>query len=113
MKNEATAGSGSADAGADLVLHASDLTLRFGGLTVLDKVDVRMRRGEVLAVIGPNGAGKTSLFNSLTGAYTAGGGRSSSAPRTATRSRCSAASPTSSTGWAWRARSRTSGCSRR
>ncbi|MBM9622188.1 ABC transporter ATP-binding protein [Streptomyces zhihengii] len=70
VKNEATAGSGSADAGADLVLHASDLTLRFGGLTVLDKVDVRMRRGEVLAVIGPNGAGKTSLFNSLTGAYT-------------------------------------------
>ncbi|MFP1623799.1 ATP-binding cassette domain-containing protein [Streptomyces sp. 5K101] len=70
VKNEATAGAEPSAAGADLVLQASELTLRFGGLTVLDKVDVRMRRGEVLAVIGPNGAGKTSLFNSLTGAYT-------------------------------------------
>ncbi|MFF8385372.1 ABC transporter ATP-binding protein [Streptomyces kanasensis] len=55
---------------AEPVLQATDVTLRFGGLTVLDKVDMSMRRGEVLAVIGPNGAGKTSFFNSLTGAYT-------------------------------------------
>ncbi|MFJ8695234.1 ABC transporter ATP-binding protein [Streptomyces roseolilacinus] len=54
----------------ELVLRVTDVTLRFGGLTVLDKVDMSMRRGEVLAVIGPNGAGKTSFFNSLTGAYT-------------------------------------------
>ncbi|CAL9287012.1 ABC transporter ATP-binding protein [Streptomyces sp. SudanB25_2051] len=54
----------------DLVLQVTDVTLRFGGLTVLDKVNMSMRRGEVLAVIGPNGAGKTSFFNSLTGAYT-------------------------------------------
>jgi branched-chain amino acid transport system ATP-binding protein len=53
----------------DEVLVASDVTLRFGGLTSLDRVSLRMRRGEILAVIGPNGAGKTSLFNSLTGAY--------------------------------------------
>ncbi|OEJ96691.1 ABC transporter ATP-binding protein [Streptomyces thermolilacinus] len=54
----------------ELVLRVTDVTLRFGGLTVLDKVNMSMRRGEVLAVIGPNGAGKTSFFNSLTGAYT-------------------------------------------
>ncbi|WP_052851748.1 ABC transporter ATP-binding protein [Streptomyces avicenniae] len=53
----------------DLVLDTSNVTLRFGGLTSLDSVALRMRRGEILAVIGPNGAGKTSLFNSLTGAY--------------------------------------------
>lgn len=60
----------SAVAGEELVLRVTDVTLRFGGLTVLDKVNMSMRRGEVLAVIGPNGAGKTSFFNSLTGAYT-------------------------------------------
>ncbi|SFC83262.1 ABC transporter ATP-binding protein [Streptomyces aidingensis] len=57
------------------VLEVSGVTLRFGGLTSLDRVDLRMRRGEVLAVIGPNGAGKTSLFNSLTGAYVPQEGR--------------------------------------
>jgi branched-chain amino acid transport system ATP-binding protein len=55
---------------AEPVLQVTGVTLRFGGLTVLDNVDMSMRRGEVLAVIGPNGAGKTSFFNSLTGAYT-------------------------------------------
>jgi branched-chain amino acid transport system ATP-binding protein len=54
---------------AGSVLEVSDLTLRFGGLTSLDKVNLRHERGEVLAVIGPNGAGKTSLFNCLTGVY--------------------------------------------
>jgi branched-chain amino acid transport system ATP-binding protein len=51
------------------VLEVEDVTLRFGGLTSLDKVSLRHERGEVLAVIGPNGAGKTSLFNCLTGVY--------------------------------------------
>ena len=52
------------------VLEVEALTLRFGGLTSLDSVDLYQDRGEILAVIGPNGAGKTSLFNCLTGVYT-------------------------------------------
>ncbi|MCX2969014.1 MULTISPECIES: ABC transporter ATP-binding protein [Streptomyces] len=65
----------------DLVLDASGITLRFGGVTSLDGVELGMRRGEILAVIGPNGAGKTSLFNSLTGAYVPQEGRITYRPR--------------------------------
>ncbi|WP_049570321.1 ABC transporter ATP-binding protein [Streptomyces sp. SBT349] len=63
------------------VLDASGITLRFGGLTSLDNVALRMAHGEILAVIGPNGAGKTSLFNSLTGAYIPQEGRITFRPR--------------------------------
>jgi branched-chain amino acid transport system ATP-binding protein len=52
------------------LLTVRGVTLRFGGLTSLSEVDLRLERGEILAVIGPNGAGKTSLFNCLTGVYT-------------------------------------------
>ena len=55
---------------AEVVYDVKDVTLRFGGVTSLNKVSLQMHRGEILAVIGPNGAGKTSLFNSLTGVYT-------------------------------------------
>ena len=53
----------------DPVITVADVTLRFGGVTSLDRVSMELGRGEILAVIGPNGAGKTSLFNSLTGVY--------------------------------------------
>lgn len=77
----AVAPAGGSGAGVDNVLEASGVTLRFGGLTSLDNVELRMRRGEVLAVIGPNGAGKTSLFNSLTGVYKPQEGRITFLPR--------------------------------
>jgi branched-chain amino acid transport system ATP-binding protein len=54
----------------EIVFDVDHVTLRFGGVTSLNDVSLRMYRGEVLAIIGPNGAGKTSLFNSLTGVYT-------------------------------------------
>jgi ABC-type branched-subunit amino acid transport system ATPase component len=43
------------------------LTVRFGGLTALDAVDVALEEGEVLGLIGPNGSGKTTFFNAVTG----------------------------------------------
>jgi len=62
--------SGTAGAPRDVIYDVDGVTLRFGGVTSLNNVSLKMYRGEILAVIGPNGAGKTSLFNSLTGVYT-------------------------------------------
>ncbi|MFW6147616.1 MAG: ABC transporter ATP-binding protein [Thermodesulfobacteriota bacterium] len=50
-------------------LEVKDLSLSFGGVVAIDKVDVSVQTGELLAIIGPNGAGKTSLLNSITGYY--------------------------------------------
>jgi ABC-type branched-subunit amino acid transport system ATPase component len=42
---------------------------RFGGLAVIEGLDLRVDEGEIVSVIGPNGAGKTTLFNLITGVY--------------------------------------------
>jgi branched-chain amino acid transport system ATP-binding protein len=52
---------------ADLAIE--HLTLRFGGLTVLDNVSLAVEQGELFALIGPNGAGKTSVLNCISGVY--------------------------------------------
>ena len=50
-------------------LEVKKLTLKFGGITALSRIDLLVRTGELVAVIGPNGAGKTSLLNCITGYY--------------------------------------------
>ncbi|MDM0077540.1 ABC transporter ATP-binding protein [Variovorax sp. J2P1-59] len=49
------------------LLEARDLTVRFGGLTAVDAVSVRLHAGELVGIIGPNGAGKTTFFNAISG----------------------------------------------
>jgi branched-chain amino acid transport system ATP-binding protein len=49
------------------LLEIAGLTRRFGGLTAVDALDLRVNQGELVSVIGPNGAGKTTLFNLVTG----------------------------------------------
>jgi branched-chain amino acid transport system ATP-binding protein len=50
-------------------LEVKNLTLKFGGITALNKIDLSVHSGELVAIIGPNGAGKTSLLNCITGYY--------------------------------------------
>jgi branched-chain amino acid transport system ATP-binding protein len=57
------------------ILRAESLTVRFGGLTALNGVDVQVQRGEIRAIIGPNGAGKSTFFNCLTGVLRPTSGR--------------------------------------
>ncbi|EHK65785.1 ABC transporter ATP-binding protein [Achromobacter arsenitoxydans] len=52
---------------SDLLLAATAVTRRFGGLTAVNGVSLGLRRGEVHAVIGTNGAGKSTLINILSG----------------------------------------------
>ncbi len=55
----------------DAVLSLQKVTMRFGGVTALNAVDIDVYPGEILALIGPNGAGKTTVFNVVTGVYQA------------------------------------------
>ena len=59
---------------SDKLLDLRGVSMAFGGLKVIDGLDIHIDEGEIVSVIGPNGAGKTTLFNLVTGVYEPTGG---------------------------------------
>ncbi len=51
------------------LLELNQMTIRFGGLTAVSKLDLIVNEHELVGLIGPNGAGKTTVFNIVTGVY--------------------------------------------
>lgn len=51
------------------LLKLENVTIRFGGLTAVSKLNFHLDEHELVGLIGPNGAGKTTVFNLITGVY--------------------------------------------
>jgi branched-chain amino acid transport system permease protein len=50
----------------ELILEATGLTKRYGGIVANNNIDFSVKRGELRGIIGPNGAGKSTFFKMLT-----------------------------------------------
>lgn len=54
---------------AEPILRVRELTVSFGGLVAVNKLDMEIRKNQIFGLIGPNGAGKTTVFNLITQHY--------------------------------------------
>ncbi len=57
-----------------MLFEVNGITKYFGGLCVLQGINLSIDTGEIVGLIGPNGAGKTTLFNVITGIYSPNAG---------------------------------------
>ena len=56
------------------LLEVRNMTKKFGGLTAVDSVDMKIFPGEVVGLLGDNGAGKSTLIKVISGVYHADAG---------------------------------------
>ena len=54
----------------DLVIDVAGVTKRFGNKTVVNSIDLQVKRGEIYGFLGPNGSGKTTFIRMLCGLLT-------------------------------------------
>src|SRR3954470_9485146 len=59
---------------SDFVIDVAGVTKRFGDKTVVNGIDLQVRRGEIYGFLGPNGSGKTTFIRMLCGLLTPDGG---------------------------------------
>src|SRR5690242_4851121 len=59
----------------DVAIVTEKLTRRFGALTAVDNVDLRVPAGQFFGFLGPNGAGKSTTIKMLTGLLAPTSGR--------------------------------------
>ena len=57
------------------LIAIEDITVRFGGLTAVNRFAMNVQRGAIHALIGPNGAGKSTVFNCISRIYQPAEGR--------------------------------------
>lgn len=50
-----------------MLIETHELTKRFGNKIAVNKADIQIKRGQLVAYLGTNGAGKSTTINMLTG----------------------------------------------
>ena len=60
---------------SEFAIDVAGVTKKFGGKTVVNAIDLQVRRGEIYGFLGPNGSGKTTFIRMLCGLLTPDAGR--------------------------------------